>query len=113
MHRRRQRVTMLEPLWEELIDTLPSDALAIYSVVLLVAKGRRQFDANLDEILPLFSEMPRARFDRLIQELADQDLVAMRALSADRTRFFIVREPSGWRPSKDGEEFLRAGRFLN
>jgi hypothetical protein len=68
---------------------------------------------SMEEMLPLFSEMSRDRFDRLTRELADQDLIATREL-ADKTRFFIIREPSGWRPPKDSaEEFLRAGRFVN
>src|ERR1700692_3183455 len=77
---RRRRVKMLERLWEDLLDILPPAALGIYFLLLLLARGRRQFEMNIPDLLPLFSEISRDRFDRLIEQLTDHDLIARREL---------------------------------
>jgi hypothetical protein len=108
-HRRQwrgRRVAMLELTWRELLDTLPADACGIYFTLLLLARGRRIFEMHVDELLPLFSEMSPDRFDRLVQQLADNDLIARRELP-NITRWFVVREPQGWRAPRDSDEFLR------
>ncbi len=80
--------------WSEIVNEYSNDGAGLLYTLLVVAHGRRQFQASADDLLPLL-EMSRERFNQLVACFCQRGLIAASTCGGE-TAWTVLREPAGW-----------------